>query len=177
MHHVRYGMRITSPRIYASRALELMHHVAYSALLSRRLHSTPEYHLVQRSLLCTWLCELYLQALSEEGSADSVEAIAAEFRAFLGAWWAHLDRELTYSLLEAHGRDSELEHYARACADWKRLLPLLLRARRPAEALAQLRSLVARARAPVAACGGSWGVAAEQTEVEQLHFLRMVKGM
>lgn len=84
----------------------------------------------QRSILCTWLLELYLnqvnQLLSEEDNpesrAEGHAIIQSEFEHFVTAYKAHFDPPTAFHLLASHGRVDMLLFYAGQIGDHERLL-------------------------------------------------------
>jgi vacuolar protein sorting-associated protein 18 len=80
----------------------------------------------QRSLLCTWLTELYLDEMDEleqvtrgGGSGErSAADVRRDFQSFLIKYDSCLHQETTFSLISEHGRVPELLTYAKIKKDY-----------------------------------------------------------
>eukprot|EP00752_Nemacystus_decipiens_P004533 g4139.t2 len=103
-------------------------------LLERLRHLSAEQaageHKMQRTMLCTWLTELYLRGFTylplDPGTAREREqaevSLAEELRAFLRGNVAALDPATTMALLSGHGRGEEALFYATLVEDYDRVL-------------------------------------------------------
>ncbi|KAF8953441.1 hypothetical protein CPC16_003759 [Podila verticillata] len=90
----------------------------------------------QKTIICTWLVEIYLSKLNQledlaaSSAADSdVQNLMAEqrvledeFKAFLETNKMYLDKKTTYKLLASHGRTEQLLFYAILIGDYERVI-------------------------------------------------------
>jgi vacuolar protein sorting-associated protein 18 len=111
---------------------------------------SPTVHKAQRTMLCTWLAELYLRALnahssssnsssttdnssssngSRDGSSDNItqqqqqqQQLRQKFRAFLERHHDALNPAATSALLSSHGCSDELLFFAELTGDYERVL-------------------------------------------------------
>lgn len=104
--------------------------------LVSRLERLRKSDTTQRTLLATWLVEMYLGKLddlddlaaSQAASADvdnyRVEAglVEEELRQFLVTYKGDLDRRTTFSLIGRHGRSEVMLHYAGVVGEWERVV-------------------------------------------------------
>ncbi|KAF9428590.1 hypothetical protein BGZ94_001853 [Podila epigama] len=92
--------------------------------------------ITQKTILCTWLVEIYLSKLNQledlaaSSAADSdVQNLEAEqsvledeFKGFLETNKMYLDKKTTYKLLASHGRTDQLLFYAILIGDYERVI-------------------------------------------------------
>ncbi|KAG0029033.1 hypothetical protein BGZ81_004192 [Podila clonocystis] len=92
--------------------------------------------ITQKTIICTWLVEIYLSKLNQledlaaSSAADSdVQNLMAEqsvledeFKAFLETNKMYLDKKTTYKLLASHGRTEQLLFYAILIGDYERVI-------------------------------------------------------
>lgn len=104
--------------------------------LLERLERLRKEDRVQKTLLATWLIELYLSKINalEDLTAASrgVEDVSNyeaeqtvledEFKGFLTSYKSNLDPKTTYSLISSHGRTKELLHYAEIIGDSEKVI-------------------------------------------------------
>jgi vacuolar protein sorting-associated protein 18 len=97
---------------------------------------SPTVHKAQRTMLCTWLAELYLRALnahssssssttssnSNDGSSTQQQQLRQQFRAFLERHHDALNPASTSALLSSHGCSDELLFFAELTGDYERVL-------------------------------------------------------
>ncbi|KAG0207106.1 hypothetical protein BGX28_001582 [Mortierella sp. GBA30] len=90
----------------------------------------------QRTIICTWLIEIYLSKMNQledlaaSSAADSdVQNLQAEqsvledeFKGFLETYKDYLDKKTTYKLLASHGRTEQLLFYAVLIGDYERVI-------------------------------------------------------
>ncbi|CAM9575226.1 unnamed protein product [Chrysoparadoxa australica] len=111
-----------------------------------RLGSDPNHQKTLRTMLSTWLIQLYLAALVRDNSSNNSssssdrvvtgstapgasaalssasDATAVKLRHFLRSNSAHLHPGTTFSMLAAHGRHEEMLAYAEAIEDFDRIV-------------------------------------------------------
>eukprot|EP00953_Heterococcus_sp_UTEX-ZZ885_P019971 11158-Heterococcus_DN1.PRE.1 len=104
---------------------------------------SPTVHKAQRTMLCTWLAELYLRALNAHSSSSSSSSTTSssdssgdsstqqqqqqqqlrqQFRAFLERHHDALTPAATSALLSSHGCSDELLFFAELTGDYERVL-------------------------------------------------------
>lgn len=115
-----------------------------SAKQSRRLTFYVLQDLTQKTMLASWLVELYLSKINQledlASSATSTtdliasqanatpdykqqqEDIEDEFRIFLETYKGHLHKPTTYKLIASHGRSSAMLYYADLIGDYDRII-------------------------------------------------------
>lgn len=120
-------------------ALGFMERNARGALkryLCAKLRQTGVSQRAQRTLLGTWLTEIYLDEIngmsvrkrgefhqsSTDAEEEAKQASILEFRQFLTDHSGDLDSATTYALLSSHGCIEELLFYARRIEDYDRVL-------------------------------------------------------
>jgi hypothetical protein len=96
---------------------------ALRCYVRERLALAPPEQKMQRTMLCTWLVELYLRALAKSESAGGdLEKMRSEFRACLRSHARDLNPSTTVGLLTAHGRFEELLFYAEVTGDFEKVV-------------------------------------------------------
>ncbi|TDH68068.1 hypothetical protein CCR75_004272 [Bremia lactucae] len=80
----------------------------------------------QKTVLCSWIVELFLDKFNVlKGSAQDVDAHANllfEFKQFLQDQKSHLDPATTFNLISSHGRPDELVFYATLIEDYEKVI-------------------------------------------------------
>lgn len=85
----------------------------------------------QRTVLCTWLLEMYLDRLNvlhatsliHNGSEDDeYNTVASQLRNFLREHTSEIDRNTALSLMAGYGRTAELLFYCRLIGEWGRIV-------------------------------------------------------
>ena len=84
----------------------------------------------QKTILCTWLTEMYLEQLANASAAsgiasidaDEYHAIIKDFETFLKTYESSLDRATTFHLISSHGRMDELLFYSELIKDYERVV-------------------------------------------------------
>eukprot|EP00656_Telonema_subtile_P001802 TRINITY_DN1077_c0_g1_i10.p1 TRINITY_DN1077_c0_g1~~TRINITY_DN1077_c0_g1_i10.p1 ORF type:complete len:717 (-),score=192.85 TRINITY_DN1077_c0_g1_i10:160-2310(-) len=116
-----------SPRSFEEVALKFVrigHTGALIRFLTEKLRPMRENAKIQRTIICTWLTELFLNELNQlkySGQADAQAAQAdavTRFRAFLTQHRDDLDPATTESLISSHGRIDELLFFADQIQDY-----------------------------------------------------------
>eukprot|EP00658_Telonema_sp_P-2_P068297 TRINITY_DN5723_c0_g1_i10.p1 TRINITY_DN5723_c0_g1~~TRINITY_DN5723_c0_g1_i10.p1 ORF type:complete len:969 (-),score=176.47 TRINITY_DN5723_c0_g1_i10:301-3207(-) len=115
-----------SPRPFEEVALKFIqigHREALIKFLTEKLRPMRENAKIQRTLICTWLTELFLDELNQakfssagSDSEQHTEAVS-RFRCFLEQHHEDLDPATTESLISSHGRIDELVLYANHIGD------------------------------------------------------------
>jgi hypothetical protein len=86
--------------------------------LTHKLQTIPPKNTTQRVLICTWLTQLYLNALHDsEGNKDRRNMIHEELSHFLTDNKDYLDQKTTVELLASHGLTDFLLLYADLAKD------------------------------------------------------------
>lgn len=95
-------------------------------------------------MICTWLTEMYLDALNQQRDAlvdDVYEDLCSEFVDFLSVYRNDLDRQTTFELISSHGRTADLLQYAEIVGDHDWVLRYTLEQGRYLDAVQLIRSL------------------------------------
>ncbi|CAN0327884.1 unnamed protein product, partial [Ectocarpus sp. 4 AP-2014] len=85
---------------------------------------------MQRTMLCTWLTEIFLRGFTylplDSGTArereEAENSLAQELKSFLRDYSSALDPATTMNLLSKHGRGEEALFYATLVEDYDRVL-------------------------------------------------------
>jgi len=87
---------------------------ALKTYLLQKLDNLTKTDVTQRTLLCTWLVEIYLDKLNRAASekTSNVSLLKAEFKDFLAKHKESLNKQITYNLISSHGRVDELLYFA-----------------------------------------------------------------
>mmetsp|Transcript_59942 Transcript_59942/g.141174 ORF Transcript_59942/g.141174 Transcript_59942/m.141174 type:complete len:974 (+) Transcript_59942:154-3075(+) len=98
---------------------------ALKRYLSDKLDNMRATDKAQLTMICTWLCEMYLDKLNsvkDTGSEAQYGYILDEFRHFLQDNVANFDPETTYQLILNHGRMDVMLYYAELNGDHDRVI-------------------------------------------------------
>ncbi|TMW64247.1 hypothetical protein Poli38472_012869 [Pythium oligandrum] len=94
--------------------------------LLQKLKSLSNDEKTQKTVLCSWIVELFLDKFNVlKGSAQDVDAHANllfEFKQFLQDQKNHLDPATTFNLIASHGRTDELVFYANLIEDYEKVV-------------------------------------------------------
>ncbi|KAE8911732.1 Vacuolar protein sorting-associated protein 18 [Phytophthora fragariae] len=94
--------------------------------LLQKLKSLGGDEKTQKTVLCSWIVELFLDKFNVlKGSAQDVDAHANllfEFKQFLQDQKTHLDPATTFNLISSHGRPDELVFYATLIEDYEKVI-------------------------------------------------------
>ena len=107
---------------------------ALRAFLVNKLQTLTMRDSTQKTMLCTWLVEIYLNRLNtlqefeDEESRDEMQAVSAEFRQMLDENKAFLDYKTTIGLISSHGRYKEMIFYANLMEDYERVINAFINA-------------------------------------------------
>ncbi|GAB7362153.1 hypothetical protein MBLNU230_g2179t1 [Neophaeotheca triangularis] len=144
-----------SSKAFEDVALSFIDHGESDALrkyLLVKLANMKKSYIMQRTMLASWLVELYIAKLNQlddtistkaeltEGSTASdtkkeLPIIRKEFQDFVSKYKSDLDRKTTYEIISAHGREEELLHYASVVDDHNYVLTYWVQRERWAEAM------------------------------------------
>lgn len=127
------------------------HRDALRKYLSTKLFSNPKPTSMQRTMLASWLIELYMTALntlddtlttasvhSSTSAQSELSVLRAEYADFVRRAKSDLDRTTTYTLIASHGREEELVTFATVIADYNYLISYWVQRERWPSALAAL---------------------------------------
>ena len=123
-------------------ALAFIDHGEHNALreyLLTKLASLERNRMMQRTMVAIWLVEVFMAKLDNlddtvstkaelTASTNAVEAndelsdTRREFRDFVTKYHSDLDRKTTYSIINSHGREEELLHFASVIDDFSYIL-------------------------------------------------------
>jgi tetratricopeptide (TPR) repeat protein len=101
---------------------------ALRAFLVNKLQTLTMRDSTQKTMICTWLVEIYLNRLNalqeadDDFSKDELQSVAAEFRQMLDENKAFLDYKTTIGLITSHGRVEEMIIYANLMEDYERVI-------------------------------------------------------
>lgn len=116
-------------RSFEAVALQFLDHALHDAVLVflvQKLKGLSLDDKTQRTVLCSWIVELFLDKFTVlKGSAQDVDAHANllfEFKQFLQDHKRHLDPATTFNLIASHGRPDELVFYATLIEDYEKVM-------------------------------------------------------
>lgn len=95
---------------------------ALKTYLLQKLDNLLSTDATQRTVICTWLVEIYLNKLNQlkdERKQDAHDLLQDEFKQFLEDNSESFYRPTTYNLISSHGRVEELLHFATLCGDYE----------------------------------------------------------
>ncbi|KAF9207124.1 hypothetical protein BGZ49_001112 [Haplosporangium sp. Z 27] len=145
-HNFSQGLYMLSAKYYAQSAvpfeevaLKFVERDSRDALRSyllAKLDKLKKGDITQKTIISTWLVEIYLSKLNQlEDQAASCapdsdvqnlqaeqDVLKDEFKAFLETNKMYLDKKTTYKLLASHGRTEQLLYYAILIGDYERVL-------------------------------------------------------
>ncbi|MBE7181418.1 MAG: hypothetical protein INR71_09465, partial [Terriglobus roseus] len=136
-------------------ALTFIDHNEQDALrkyLTTKLSNLKKTSLMQRTMLASWLVEIYMAKLNSlddsittkaeltEGvdvveSKDQLSAVRSEFQSFATRYKTDLDKKTTYEVISSHGREEELLFYATLVNDYNFVLTYWVQRERWEESL------------------------------------------
>ncbi|KAJ0395070.1 hypothetical protein P43SY_011458 [Pythium insidiosum] len=123
---VIYAKTARSFEEVALRFLEKETRDALRLFLLQKLKSLSSEEKTQKTVLCSWIVELFLDKFNVlKGSAQDVDAHANllfEFKQFLQDQKAHLDPATTFNLISSHGRTDELVFFATLVEDYEKVV-------------------------------------------------------
>jgi vacuolar protein sorting-associated protein 18 len=94
--------------------------------LLQKLKSLGSDEKTQKTVLCSWIVELFLDKFNVlKGAAQDVDAHAnllVKFKEFLQDQKNHLDPATTFNLISSHGRTDELKFYAELIEDYEKVV-------------------------------------------------------
>ncbi|KAF2768454.1 hypothetical protein EJ03DRAFT_328305 [Teratosphaeria nubilosa] len=148
-------------------ALSFIDHNEHDALrkyLQVKMSVLHKKAIMQRTMVASWLVELYMAKLNQlddtistraelTASADGpangslgaaetqkqVPAVRKEFQEFVTKYKSDLDRKTTYEIINSHGREEELLHYANVVDDANYVIGYWVQRERWQEAMAVLK--------------------------------------
>lgn len=144
-----------SSKAFEDVALSFIDHGESDALrkyLLVKLSNMKKSYIMQRTMLASWLVELYIAKLNQLDDTISTKAeltggstatdtkkelpvIRKEFQDFVSKYKSDLDRKTTYEIISAHGREEELLHYASVVDDHNYVLAYWVQRERWSEAM------------------------------------------
>eukprot|EP01104_Vermistella_antarctica_P010093 TRINITY_DN2663_c0_g1_i4.p1 TRINITY_DN2663_c0_g1~~TRINITY_DN2663_c0_g1_i4.p1 ORF type:complete len:947 (-),score=277.56 TRINITY_DN2663_c0_g1_i4:38-2878(-) len=127
-----YGKTMRSFEEVALKFLSINESDALKSYLVHKLENLGKRDSTQRTLICTWLTEIYLQKLNMATDAKddtkgnrmhrNAGLLREELHQFLVSNRDHLDDATTYSLIDSHGCIEEMLFYATLIEDWERVI-------------------------------------------------------
>ena len=120
--------------------------------LLTKLSSYKKSSIMQRTMIASWLVEIFMTKLNTiddtittkaelsentntEESRDELAVIQGEFKDFVSKYKGDLDRKTTYEIISSHGREQELLSYATAINDYNYVLSYWVQREKWAESL------------------------------------------
>ena len=99
---LKYAKTRRSFEAVALRFFRAEQRAALQTFLLHKLDAIDERDTPQLTMICTWLCEMYLHAIdaARGAGAEGEAAVAREFRTFLTDRQKHLNRGTTYALIK-----------------------------------------------------------------------------
>jgi hypothetical protein len=131
-------------------------HDALRKYLLTKLVGLPKSYTMQRTMLASWLIELYMAKLNQlddtistkaelaEGSTASdmqkqLPIVRKEYQDFVIKYKSDLDNKTTYEIINSHGREEELLHFANVVNDYNFVLSYWVQRERWSEAMSVLK--------------------------------------
>ncbi|KAK8803432.1 hypothetical protein WA158_001126 [Blastocystis sp. Blastoise] len=127
------------------RFMDVQQRDALSLYLSTKADLLGDDHAAQKTLLCTWITEIYLDSINDFGvvdedhQSDQYLDLVIDFENFLRNNKKYLDENTTYSLLSSHGCVEEMLYYAKLIEDYDRVLAYHIQQQDYASALYELK--------------------------------------
>ncbi|EED12998.1 vacuolar protein sorting protein DigA [Talaromyces stipitatus ATCC 10500] len=127
-------------------------HDALRKYLLTKLASYKKSYVMQRTMIASWLIEVFMakfnslddtiatkaelaEGTSTGESKAQLESIRAEFEDFVTKFQADMDQKTVYDIISSHGRESELLFFANATNDYNYVLSYWIQREKWAEAL------------------------------------------
>ena len=131
-----------SSRPFEQVALAFIDHGEQDALrryLLTKLATYKKTSIMQRTMIASWLIEIYMSKLnslddtittkaqltenaSTAGTKDELDIMRQEFKNFVSKYKSDLDKQTAYEIISSHGREQELLSYATAIDDYNYVL-------------------------------------------------------
>lgn len=129
-----------------------------------KLSTLSKKAIMQRTMIASWLIELFMAKLNQlddtistkaeltaDGQAGStaaemrkqLPAVRKEYQDFVGRYKSDLDRKTTYEIVNSHGREQELLHFANVVDDYNYVIAYWIQRERWPEAMAVLKKQTA----------------------------------
>ena len=144
-----------SSRPFEQVALTFIDHGQQDALrryLLTKLGTYERSSIMQRTMIASWLIEIYMSKLnsldntittkaqlsentSTANTGDEFDAVRHEFKNFIMKYKSDLDKQTTYEIISSHGREHELLAYATAIDDYNYVLSYWVQRERWQESL------------------------------------------
>ncbi|MCJ1306921.1 hypothetical protein MMC25_000565 [Agyrium rufum] len=127
-------------------------HDALRRYLTTKLSTYKKSFLMQRTMIASWLVEIFMTKLNTlddtittkaelventntSDSKNELATVRSEFRDFVSKFKGDLDPQTTYEIISSHGREQELLTYATTINDYSYVLSYWVQRERWAEAL------------------------------------------
>ncbi|KAJ4324112.1 tethering complex subunit [Neodidymelliopsis sp. IMI 364377] len=124
--------------------------------LSMKLSTLKKTSLMQRTMVATWLIELYMaklnilddtittkaelsESMNTAETQDHLSVIRKEYQDFAARYKTDLDRKTAYDIISSHGREEELLYFATVVNDYNYVLSYWVQRERWQESLAVLK--------------------------------------
>ncbi|GAM27722.1 hypothetical protein SAMD00019534_108980, partial [Acytostelium subglobosum LB1] len=99
---------------------------ALKTYLLQKLQHIPRRDTTQKTIICTWLIEIFISKLNSlrTNAADQAnyQKIKSEFRQFLTSYRENLNQTTTFNIISSHGAIDELLFYAELIEDFERVI-------------------------------------------------------
>lgn len=129
---------------------------ALRTFLLTRLAATGRSAVMQRTMLTSWLVEIFMaklnslddtiitqaelsESLNPSESRKLLDSVRAEYQDFVGRFRSDMDRKTVYNIISSHGREGELLFFADAVGDCHYVLSYWVQRERWAEVLRVLK--------------------------------------
>ena len=110
----------------ALRLIDANQRSALHVFLLQKLKCLHREDKTQRTVICTWLVELYLERLNSQSHSQTQnrapESLLNEFKQFLEQSKRHLDPTTTFHILASHGRTELLVFFATLIEDYEKVV-------------------------------------------------------
>eukprot|EP01087_Luapelamoeba_hula_P008479 TRINITY_DN2114_c0_g1_i4.p1 TRINITY_DN2114_c0_g1~~TRINITY_DN2114_c0_g1_i4.p1 ORF type:complete len:616 (+),score=130.46 TRINITY_DN2114_c0_g1_i4:1191-3038(+) len=120
-----YGKTNKSFEEVALKFIEINEREALKTFLMAKLRSLGPQDVTQKTAICTWVTEIYLNKLNQLKNAnlgDQHEMLREEFETFLSDNLEHMDKHTTINLIQSHGRGEEFIVFCTLLGDSERVI-------------------------------------------------------
>lgn len=111
----------------------------YLMLIDKQLASTC---ITQKTLLASWLCEIYLHELNNTNNTTSFKNLRDKFKVFMNEKLEFLDKETIYQLMHNYGRTQEYLEFAELKCDYETVILYYVNEKNFQKAIEKLHSFI-----------------------------------
>lgn len=112
----------------------------YLTLIDNQL--SKEMCMTQKTLLATWLCEIYLHEINNAKNTMEHKSITGKFKVFMMEKLDFLDKDTIYQLLHQYGRSKEFLEFAEKKKDYETVILYHVNEKNYNEAIEKLKTFI-----------------------------------